>query len=63
MEIVFFFTYGDGDVSASEGIENAMKEEKYLLTRYNDVKVKSFIGNSYNEAWDAAGYTSCPEDR
>lgn len=50
-QLFMFFVKGEL-VSVAEGTCNGESEEKYLLSRHNDVQIVSAIGNSYDHCWD-----------
>jgi len=54
MKIVqLFIFYANGVLDCiCEGIENVGRTESYLLSRFNNVEVRSVIAEDYDAAWD-----------
>lgn len=43
-------------VSVAEGTCNGENEEKYLLSRHNDVQIVSVVGPEIDKCWDVLRY-------
>lgn len=54
-QLFMFFVNGEL-VSVAEGTCNGESEEKYLLSRHNDVQIVSVVGPEINKCWDVLRY-------